>query len=68
MEVFSITKLAKIVKKTSTKTSSFGSRHFCGDYNGTLLLLKRIWRSEVLANGFLRDVLHGVYALVHSQT
>jgi hypothetical protein len=36
-EVFSVTKLTKIVKKTSAKTFVFGSRCFCRDYNGTSL-------------------------------
>jgi hypothetical protein len=37
VKVFSVKKLAKIVKKTSAKTSIFGSECFCGDYNGTSL-------------------------------
>jgi len=36
-EVFSVTKLEKIVKKTFVKIFVFGSICFCGDYNGTLL-------------------------------
>jgi hypothetical protein len=37
VEVFSVTKFTKNVKKTSAKTSVFGSGCFCGDYNKTSL-------------------------------
>jgi hypothetical protein len=43
VEVFSVTKLAKIVKKTSAKTFVFGSGCFCGDYKWNFIITKKNW-------------------------
>ena len=63
-EVFSVIKLAKIVKKTYATTFFYGNGGFGRYFNGNSTQLKKKWRSEVITEVFSLVLLLGFNALV----
>ena len=63
-EVFSVIKLAKIVKKTYATTSVSSNGGFGGDFNGNSRQLKKNGRPKVITDVFLSVLLSGFNALV----
>ena len=55
-EVFSVIKLARIVKKTFATTSVYGYRGFGGAFNGNSTQLKKNGRLEVITDIFFSSV------------
>ena len=51
-EVFSVIKLAKIIKKSFSTTSVFGNGGFGGDFNGISTQLKKLGWPKVITDVF----------------